>query len=146
MTTIKLRHDTAANWTAANPILAVGEPGIETDTDKAKYGDGATTWNLLPYASGTTWANIRDITNANGPQQIALGQLAGNTGSFVGYSLNSVTLGNTSTPWLKYFAVGNGGVEAATEDGINWYQANVYTPIPGAVLSGTVTSLSLIHI
>lgn len=48
---IKLRHDTAANWTAANPILRLGEPGLETDTNKVKYGDGITTWNSLAYAS-----------------------------------------------------------------------------------------------
>ncbi len=49
---IQLRRDTAANWTAANPILAQGEPGYETDTKKMKYGDGTTNWNTLSYASG----------------------------------------------------------------------------------------------
>lgn len=53
--TIKLRGDTAANWTSNNPILAVMEPGVETDTAKIKIGDGVTAWNLLPYAvSGTS--------------------------------------------------------------------------------------------
>lgn len=46
---IKLRRDTAANWTAANPILAEGEMGIETDTKLQKNGDGTTAWNSLPY-------------------------------------------------------------------------------------------------
>lgn len=50
-TTIKLRRDTAANWTSANPILAAGEPGLETDTLKVKYGDGTTTWANLEYSS-----------------------------------------------------------------------------------------------
>lgn len=48
--TIKLRRDTAAAWATANPILAAGEPGLETDTDSIKYGDGVTHWNSLPYA------------------------------------------------------------------------------------------------
>lgn len=47
--TIQLRRDTAANWTAANPVLAQGEVGIETDTSKAKFGNGATAWNSLAY-------------------------------------------------------------------------------------------------
>ncbi len=47
--TIKLRRDTAANWTSANPILAAGEAGIETDTKKFKVGDGVTHWNSLGY-------------------------------------------------------------------------------------------------
>lgn len=46
---LQLRRDTAANWTATNPILAQGEPGYETDTNKIKYGDGATAWNSLAY-------------------------------------------------------------------------------------------------
>lgn len=51
MTTIKLRRGTAAEWTSANPILAAGEMGIETDTRKFKFGDGTTPWNTLAYAS-----------------------------------------------------------------------------------------------
>ena len=51
-TRIKLRRDTAANWTENNPILAAGEPGLETDTGKTKYGDGTTAWISLGYATG----------------------------------------------------------------------------------------------
>lgn len=47
---IQLRRDTAANWTTNNPILASGEAGVETDTDRVKVGDGATSWTALPYA------------------------------------------------------------------------------------------------
>ena len=47
--TIQSRRDTAANWNTADPVLALGELGIETDTDKAKYGDGFTTWKQLDY-------------------------------------------------------------------------------------------------
>ena len=35
-TRIKLRRDTAANWTTEDPILAEGEPGLETDTGRIK--------------------------------------------------------------------------------------------------------------
>ena len=53
--TIQFRRDTAANWAAVNPVLAQGELGVETDTGKAKVGDGATAWAGLPYwqPSGT---------------------------------------------------------------------------------------------
>ncbi len=43
------RRGTAAQWTAANPILASGEIGFETDTNKFKIGDGTNTWSLLKY-------------------------------------------------------------------------------------------------
>lgn len=43
------RRGTAAEWTSANPILADGEFGYETDTKKLKMGDGSTAWNSLVY-------------------------------------------------------------------------------------------------
>ncbi|WP_138417968.1 hypothetical protein [Sinomonas gamaensis] len=46
---IQFRRDTAANWTAANPTLALGEPGHETDTGRRKIGDGVTAWTSLAY-------------------------------------------------------------------------------------------------
>ncbi len=48
-TRIQLRRDTAANWTSANPVLLLGEPGIEVDTGNLKYGDGTSAWNVLGY-------------------------------------------------------------------------------------------------
>ena len=51
---IKLRRDTAANWTSVNPTLASGEPGLETDSLKVKYGNGSSAWNSLSYASNPT--------------------------------------------------------------------------------------------
>ena len=53
MSTIKLRRDTAQNWLAANPILALAEPGLETDTGFIKYGDGVTVWSNLAYSGAT---------------------------------------------------------------------------------------------
>ena len=49
-TRIKLRRDTAANWLTANPILAQGETGFETDTRMMKLGNGSTRWADLKYA------------------------------------------------------------------------------------------------
>ena len=46
---IQIRRDTASNWTSANPILALGEMGAETDTSKIKIGDGTTAWASVPY-------------------------------------------------------------------------------------------------
>ncbi len=43
------RRGTAAQWTAANPILAAGEIGFETDTNKFKMGNGSSTWTALQY-------------------------------------------------------------------------------------------------
>lgn len=51
---IQYRRGLASEWTAANTVLAVGEPGYETDTGKFKVGDGSTAWNSLAYSSGPT--------------------------------------------------------------------------------------------
>jgi hypothetical protein len=48
---IQFRRDTSANWTRVNPVLEDGEPGLETDTNYIKYGDGNTAWVDLDYAS-----------------------------------------------------------------------------------------------
>jgi hypothetical protein len=50
--TIQLRRDTAANWTAANTLLAQGEIGLELVTGKFKIGDGVTHWTGLLYYDG----------------------------------------------------------------------------------------------
>lgn len=48
-TTLQFRRDTASNWTSANPVLAQGEVGLETDTSSYKIGDGSTAWTSLNY-------------------------------------------------------------------------------------------------
>lgn len=40
---------TAAEWTSANPVLALGEHGYESDTKNYKIGDGVNAWNSLAY-------------------------------------------------------------------------------------------------
>jgi hypothetical protein len=50
---IQIRRDTASNWTSANPTLAQGELGIETDTLKVKAGDGTTAWSSASYLIDT---------------------------------------------------------------------------------------------
>jgi hypothetical protein len=46
---IQLRRDISVNWARANPVLADGEPGHETDTGRFKIGDGKKSWKDLPY-------------------------------------------------------------------------------------------------
>ena len=43
------RRGTASQWSAANPVLASGEIGFETDTNKFKMGNGTSTWSSLQY-------------------------------------------------------------------------------------------------
>ena len=51
-----IRENTAAEFRLSDPILALGEIGVETDTGKSKIGNGVTRWNLLQYSNITTAA------------------------------------------------------------------------------------------
>lgn len=86
MTIIQLRRASAASWTSVNPILALGEVGIETDTKKFKVGDGTSQWTSLTYYV-TTWA---DVTGK--PTYIA----AGSTANAAATAINLGNVDNTS--------------------------------------------------
>lgn len=64
------RRGTAAQWTAADPVLAAGELGIELavtpgDPSQVKVGDGVTAWTDLPYLTASTedtgWVDFSQI-------------------------------------------------------------------------------------
>jgi hypothetical protein len=46
---IQFKRQHSAIWEQVNPILKLAEPGFESDTGKAKIGDGITAWNNLNY-------------------------------------------------------------------------------------------------
>jgi hypothetical protein len=73
--TIQLRRGAASQWTSANTVLASGELGFETDTNKFKIGTGTASWSELAYAAidiatasslylplsgSVNWSNIND--------------------------------------------------------------------------------------
>lgn len=64
----QFRRDTAANWTANNPVLQQGELGLETDTSQFKFGDGTTHWTSLAYVgvgpTGATGASAGNFGTA----------------------------------------------------------------------------------
>jgi hypothetical protein len=53
MPKIQLRRDTAVGWTSANPVLASGEAGFESDTGQVKVGNGSTAWTALAYLTSS---------------------------------------------------------------------------------------------
>jgi len=50
---IQMRRGTLSQWAAANPTLADGEWGLETDTNKFKIGNGTDAWNSI-----TTYSSL----------------------------------------------------------------------------------------
>jgi hypothetical protein len=55
-TRMQQRRGTAAQWTQADPILAAGEIGFESDTGQFKIGDGINHWEELSY-----FKNLEDL-------------------------------------------------------------------------------------
>jgi len=70
-TRMQQRRGTESQWGTANPILAAGEIGFETDTNKFKIGDGINHWDDLTY--------FQDTTDLSGTY-ILLSQKAANNG------------------------------------------------------------------
>lgn len=79
---IRHRRDTGANWTAANPVLADGELGIESDASslRGKIGDGTTAWASLPYTELGQQPDFEAVTfDQAAAVSVEAGQLAWNT-------------------------------------------------------------------
>ena len=57
------RIATKTNWEAVNPVLAIGEMGIEKDglLQNIKVGDGVTPWNSLQYMFKSCPYEVGDI-------------------------------------------------------------------------------------
>ena len=79
------RRGTAAQWTAANPVLAAGEIGFETDTNKFKMGNGSSAWSALQYFANA--AELAAIIDSAPEALNTLNELAaaiGDDANFVG--------------------------------------------------------------
>lgn len=52
MALIQLRRGNTEEWEGTNPVLAYGEPGVDTTLGILKVGNGADTWTNLPVIQG----------------------------------------------------------------------------------------------
>lgn len=73
-TRMQQRRGTASQWTQADPILAAGEIGFESDTGQFKIGDGINHWDDLSY-----FKNLEDL-GGDLDDYIPLTQKAANNG------------------------------------------------------------------
>lgn len=144
------RRDIASAWTSANPTLAAGEMGLETDTSKFKLGDGVTAWNSLAYAYTAGAAGAQGTTGTQGTTGLQGTQgvqgtegLQGTTGSQGTEGLQGLTgaQGTTGTQGLT----GTQGISGASILGTTntWTGANDFTTsVTGLVLDATTTTSS----
>jgi hypothetical protein len=90
VTQVQVRRGTASQWTSANPTLASGEWGFETDTGKVKIGNGSTAWNSLGYTGA---GDIEGVTASTG-------LTGGGTSGTVTLSIDSTVTTLTGTQTL----------------------------------------------
>ena len=132
-TQIKLRRDTAANWSSANPVLAQGEPGYDLTSKRLKIGDGVTAWNVLAWfddqvtdlsAVAQSIVPSVDVTYDLGSPAKRFRDLylSGNTIDLGGATISATADGNVSIPGLsetkfKPFAI----IDGRTTPGQGYY-------------------------
>jgi hypothetical protein len=104
-TRIKLRRDTAANWTTNNPVLALGEAGYDTTNNQLRVGDGTTVWSGLESIGGTgnkiTAEKTYSDNHSDGSNQTftyTTGSIAVQMGNNIGLYLNDLL-----SRWESYF-------------------------------------------
>jgi hypothetical protein len=129
---IQIRRDTAANWTSANPILAQGELGAETDTSKIKIGDGSTAWSSLAYLIDAgdyiTATSTNTLSNKTLAATTLSGQLTGADQTVSAINLKDYgeitnALGNATGATTIDLTLGN-SVTATTTGATTWTFSN----------------------
>ncbi len=128
---IQVRRGTASQWTTADPVLAVGEIGFETNTGKFKIGIGTTSWTNLEYAFGTI-----DKLNVTGISTLGVTSTTNLTSQTLNVSGIS-TLGITSTTNLTSQELNVSGIATLTQ-----ISAGGTVGTAGSVLSSTGSGLS----
>jgi len=104
ITRLRMRGGTAAEWTAANPVLLSRELGIETDTRRLKMGDGTTAWTSLPYflAGADVRGQLSRLTSYQIPSAAqGVYRAIGATGTLDTTTANGLALGTTDPMGLR---------------------------------------------
>ena len=62
--TSPFKVNTRSQWATLNPVLLAGEPGLESDTNNLKIGNGRSAWTSLPYhGCPGYWGSFWDSTS-----------------------------------------------------------------------------------
>jgi hypothetical protein len=134
---LQFRRGTAAEWTSANPVLAAGEPGFETDTLKLKIGDGTTHWTSLAYQGVGGVAGVTSVDSHTGV--VTAAQLAASVTPLISpASIGAAALASpalTGSPTAPTQTAGDNSTKVATT-------AFVAAAVAAAISALTIDSLN----
>ena len=137
------RRGTAAQWTAADPILAAGEIGFETDTGKFKIGNGSSIWSALSY-----FADSQDFSSANVVMNSEKGSANGvaplNADGLIPLAYMAKLIEGTSVN-LDTFAEVATAIEALQEHEAATTQIHGITDTSDLVISSQLSSAISVH-
>ncbi len=159
-TTVTMKQDPAADWTSRNPVLGQFEIGIESDTGKAKIGDGVTAWTGLSYfnpsgagdlASGAITgkdavsaatgdyvllSDVSDSDNLKKATVQSIVDLVPASGASIGGAITSATAGSV-------FFAGAAGVLAQDNTGFFYDDANNQLKLTASAATQTPLQINL---
>lgn len=131
--TFKLRRDVAADWTAGNPILREGEPGVEIDTNKLKIGNGISNWNDLRYFVDQAFVAAMIAASAEAGAVVTIfgrsGVVVAQTGDYTKAQVGLGNVDNTSDASKPISTLTQAALDLkATDAALTSHTANVANP------------------
>lgn len=110
MTEIKIRRDTAENWSSNNPVLAEGELAYSTTNKMLKVGDGSSSFNSLDWLEAGSHPSGNSVTLS----------LPANEGSLTAPALGWFAcgcIGTAGSSYMEMVGPSGGGVCASFNGG-----------------------------
>lgn len=162
MTLVRMqqRRTTVAAWASANPVLAAGELGFETDgAHRLRIGNGTSVWSALPdvtpvvnvRAYGAVGDNVTDDSGAIQAAITAAQALQGGGVVYIPAGTYKVATGLTINGAVKLFGAGgvsdiDGGFGSAPQTLLNYTGSGIALSLQGVPGVGGDQGIKNIHL
>ncbi|MCK0517851.1 hypothetical protein [Williamsia sp. DF01-3] len=134
MTKIQLRRGNASQWASANPVLAAGEAGFESDTGQLKVGNGTAAWSALGYY-GHIPTDVGQAFTAKSDAKVGVSNIY----------VPSDSTGAIATRWPRRWLAHEASKNTdALVDMITWDDATKTRNAPDVIQAGTAPATGIV--